>query len=98
MKGVGRVENPPPFYEDTMTNRTEALIAELSDALETVFPVGCDNVANLDTTSGRTLTVMTAEAYEKLLADALAWRAVTRGQPETMGVDEVIAMFGKPQS
>lgn len=79
-----------------MSNRTEQSLTELADRIEPAFPVGSDNVANLDTTSGRVLTVMTAEAYEKLLADALAWRAIARGQAETMSPEDALAFFNKP--
>lgn len=74
-------------------DRFDALIAELADVLERSFPEGGDNPANITTTSGRVLTVLPNEAYEKLLADAMAWRAFNRGQPETATAQETLALF-----
>lgn len=81
-----------------MPNRIDTLLAELGAALETTFPEGSTHVANLDLPSGRALTVMTSEAYEALLADSLAWKAITRGQPDTMSAEDTIALLQGPDA
>lgn len=74
------------------------LLSELGAALERTFPEGSDNHALLDLPSGGQLAVLRSEAYERLLADALAWRAAVRGKPDTMSPDEVTALFGRPDA
>ena len=80
-----------------MAHKIDTLIAELGAALEDVFPEGSDNPADIQTPAGTTLTVLRKEAYEKLYADALAWRAFNRGPVPTASPQEVMDMFGKPE-